>query len=272
MAQRIGLCAFCGRQGSLTKQHVIPDRLKKIVPRQVNTHTQTLLRLERFGQHLIPVPTVVKQKSGHSGTRKVRRVCLQCNTKWMRQIEEESFPLLAPYIQGSTEFIREDVQRCIANIAALIASVADLDDPSNSGVSKEERDYLRQNRTPPPHWHVFIGRVDSVDWETKWRHFGCGLFKSDAIVDPSNRNTQGTTIGMGKILLQVISMPPEIGILDREALSRDCGLAQIFPYIEQLEVVSLPVHDSASAFAVADRFYRGLISTMRPPSNTAVLP
>jgi hypothetical protein len=82
------LCAFCGKPGKMTKQHIWPKWLKKIRSPTATSHTQTVGELISFSPGSRRPPRSTKIHQGHAGSRKIKNVCQLCNNGWMSQIEE----------------------------------------------------------------------------------------------------------------------------------------------------------------------------------------
>lgn len=259
MSRPIGSCAFCGKPGSLSKQHVLPDRLKKLVPRDKGSHTQMLMRM-RHEPGTVFIEPQLRERQGHVGTRKLRRVCVRCNTGWMKEAEEAAFLVIEPMILGSWGRLTHDDQIKIAKIATIIASVADLDDPPMSGISKAERRTIQETEAPLPNWSIMLGRVRAENWSTRWRHHGAMLGKTTDIGRPRECNAQITSIGMGEVFLQAISLPADAMVLDGPGYAANLGLACIFPTGQTIEASDLPIHDDASANRISDAIFHHMMT------------
>lgn len=251
MSRPAGLCIFCGAIGNLSKQHVLPDRLKKLVPRVTPVHSQELTHVKKAPSGGVLIQPNYRQREGHLGNKRARRVCVSCNTKWMKTAEEAAFEIAQPLILGQWDSsLTLEAQERLALLAAIITTVADLDDPPTAAISQAERSWIFENKSLPEGWSAFVGRVQSDQWTTRWLHWGLALSDTPPLVEPAPCNTQWTTIAMGQLLLQVVSFRPPLQ-LHAGAHAAKLGLAAIHPTSQNLDLANLPIHDDASASRAA---------------------
>jgi hypothetical protein len=88
-------CIFCERRPpdvKISKEHVFADWLRDIFPRDAKTtHTLGVIDWQRG----LARPTVTKKHGqGHSGSKKVRAVCQECNGTWLSSLEDTAKPIL----------------------------------------------------------------------------------------------------------------------------------------------------------------------------------
>src|SRR5258708_255743 len=89
MSKPAGRCVFCGGTG-LTRGHVWPDWLNKILPKTATHHEQETGKFNTF-QTSVPGPEhSVRIGHGHARTRKPRNTCVTCNGGWMSLIEDRA--------------------------------------------------------------------------------------------------------------------------------------------------------------------------------------
>src|ERR1700730_14150642 len=102
----------------MTKQHVFGKRLLAFLDDRTEGHyfelDTTLLRR-----------ITTKKKSGNIWSRRLRRVCSNCNGGWMRQLEESSFSVLSGLMIGETLISAADIKVLSARPAQMIM-MADL--------------------------------------------------------------------------------------------------------------------------------------------------
>ena len=124
-----GRCIFCGGF-RMSKEHLFSDWLRELLPHSPD-HTHTMGVADE-GQH------TVTQHQGHSGTKKIRTVCVKCNSEWISGIDNTAKSVVPPIIRGEKTAITPEVQRAIATWLSKIAMVGDLRnsredaDPSNT--------------------------------------------------------------------------------------------------------------------------------------------
>ena len=195
--QRRGACVFCERDHNLTKQHILPDRLKKILPRTSTSHLQSLVVMHHTTGASTIRPKLLEHQ-GHMGTRKLRKVCGPCNSGWIRLGEEAAFDLISAWILGEPVDLDADQQSRVSLIASTIFTMVDLDDLDTSAVIQADRSSIFDTKAPPPTWHIFVGRIDASDWEFRFRHHG-----SKILGDPPG-HVHISTVGIGKFLLHLV--------------------------------------------------------------------
>ena len=128
MAKPRGTCIFCGGLG-VTKEHLFSNWLRQLFPRTPSdTHT--------FGRSDWATQTGFEQviNQGHSGSRRVRKVCKHCNTGWISRIDDDARHAITPLIQGASTLVSQAMQRDIAAWFTKIAMVGDAIHPTRSVV------------------------------------------------------------------------------------------------------------------------------------------
>jgi hypothetical protein len=145
-----GTCPFCGGLG-MTKQHVFGRRFLGLLDGRLGQH----LAIER-----LPSGTTTKKREGNVWSKQVRKVCRGCNGGWMRELEESTFAMMSQLIAGRAHISRTECRQISARIAQM-AMVASLDIPDEKQpISRHDMAYLRATGVPPPHWLIFLARVD----------------------------------------------------------------------------------------------------------------
>ena len=78
----------------------------------------------------------------------------------MRELEESTFVTMSQLITGCTHISRTECRQIAARIAqmTMVASLAIPDE--KQPISHHEMAYLGARGEPPPHWLIFLGRVD----------------------------------------------------------------------------------------------------------------
>lgn len=211
VAQKIYRCIFCRRPGGLTKQHILPDRLRRLIPRTKDHHLQRLVQTTvRTGAPAVATDSV-RKLNGDTGTRKLRRVCTSCNTGWMRHAEEAAFQVAEPPILDRPAVLDRPAQAKLALMACIIAAVADYDDWPMSAVTADDRQHIMQFRSPPDLWRVTIGRTHAPEWRTRWKHVAYRIGEDE----PPKFFGHQTTAVMGSLIMQVsgfIADVPPLGL------------------------------------------------------------
>src|SRR4051812_48674033 len=173
-----GTCIFCGGFG-VSKEHLFSDWLRELFPR-TRDDRHALARLISWS----PRPTFSQSiKQGHSGSRKVRKVCELCNNRWMSRIDEGA-KVAIPLIQGAETVLERDEYRQLVTWFAKLAMVADAMDVQTMVVPQIDRDWMRQQRLPPLRWEVWIGFYEGIEWRDLAMQHHSGILNFAAVGDP----------------------------------------------------------------------------------------
>jgi len=196
-----GTCIFCGGFG-LSKEHLFSDWLRELFPR-TRDDKHALARLISWA----PRPTFHQSvKQGHSGSRKIRKVCGRCNSGWVSLIDGAAKKIAIPLINGAAvELTREDC-RALAAWFAKLAMVADAMDIRTMVVPQADRDWMRQQSLPPIRWEVWIGFYEGSEWRELAMQHHSGILNFAAIGDPEALSgyVNSATFGLGNLLAHVI--------------------------------------------------------------------
>ena len=208
-------CVFCGNSG-VTNQHVLPDWLKRIVPRVRDTHPQILTWLSTgpTGEPLVMSET--HQRRGPFEARKVRIVCGQCNSGWMSRLESAAKPILAEMIRGNTINLDSTHQFTLAAWTVMTAIVAEYTHIPTQAIPASHRQHLMRTNQPPDGWRIWAGSYQGTDWKQRYRHHGSNY-----------HSVQFSTFVIGSLLIHAasISKPTFVPIFN----GVESALVQIWP-------------------------------------------
>jgi len=270
MSQTGGTCIFCGQRGGLTKQHILPDRIKRLVPRITPYHS---VRSQRFYYNsdgsVSRIEPSQKIREGHLGNRRFRVVCQTCNNGWMNAAETNAFQYAEPLIVGRPIVLGRAAQDALETLAALILTMVDLTDLSTSTVTEQDRRHIKDTRRIPPGWFLFLGRVSSPEWQTRYLHDAAIILPQGTVPTDQQSNAQITTVAIGKMLLHLAASQSAPILANADRYARLCGFVRL-PSSSDINVAELPVHDTASMIVITDSFRRwmqtGLGPTSKPPT------
>jgi len=239
-------CIFCGERGNITKQHILPDRIKHLVPRLVPYHSHQTERVFYNPDGTVCCREPAKKLSpGHLGNRRFRVVCLNCNTGWMKRAEEEAFEYAEPIILGRTLVLSAEAQQKLTTLAALIMCMVDLTDQPTSTITQADRAYIRETRQAPASWYLFLGRTDSPEWKTRYRHAAAISLTQGTVPNGQTSNSQSTVVAIGNLVLHLAMSQATPILVDADRYARLLGLARL-PGAETIDTAKLPLHDTAS--------------------------
>ena len=266
-------CIFCERPG-VTKQHLWPDRLKKIVP-TMQTHNTTIVRNDKTLPDRSIVsgkPTPRPYRQGSNLTRQVRRVCRRCNGGWIRELEEAAIAIATPLIIGDRTTLTQSDQAIIARWIAVMVAVSEYVDADSVAIPTQTRKALMAASVLSDDWTICLAPLDGPRWRTSLRRHSMMLhtrlvpFGSEG--GPLNirhpvKNTQVTTIGIGRLIAQgATSSNRDVIAFYRSRISA-LKAAQVHPYIGNIQWPPGPPLDDTDADTLADWLNRWLESPQR---------
>lgn len=199
--QKRANCVFCNNPG-VTKQHMWPDWLKKIIPREGNKHSQNTILTKLISHKTVFVQPDIKFKRGPIGARKIRNVCGKCNSGWMSRLEESARLALTSIVLCEEKILTEKELLSIASWSAMTSIVAEYTDPKTQSIPEEDRRTIMNHGIPPSNWHIWLGNYNGEKWKQRYRHLGMACAIKAPII-PSNIscNTQSSTFVVGSLFL-----------------------------------------------------------------------
>lgn len=197
-----GKCIFCGGPG-LTKRHIWADRLKRSIPRDGGS-TQVLSEIQIAAGHAFIQPRF-REHQGAIHSKQPRNVCKLCNGGWMRAIENAAAYFFEIMIRGGSVSLTRADQTILAAWIASTTIMGEYTDPKTQAIPPDDRRYLMDNRTPPPHWSIYIGRHNGESWKPiRYSHFGVGIAALHGNGAPeliTKPNTHFTTQTLGELFI-----------------------------------------------------------------------
>ena len=276
-SKQSGRCIFCGGTG-LSKQHVFPDWLKKVLPRDETINTQSTLRMTVPAEKTVVVgPPEVATRQGHLGTRKLRIVCERCNNGWMSRLENEARTCVTHMITGASFHLGADQQSALASWAMLLAIVAEFTDRITLSVPATDRKSLMTTLVPPARtWRIFVARCRAPEWRFRYRHHGLSLVditgltnipRGPVVPPPYSSsaptcNTQASTFGIGELLIHAVSS----SVLDWDdmiAASSDNTRLQIWPFVAEANWPFSHELSGDDALRLSDSLHNVMMSNAR---------
>lgn len=261
--QSRALCVFCGSPG-VTKQHVFPDRIKKLISRP-NTKTSIEGYIFNFDEKSLILKPYAKDRNGSVGTVQVRIVCEKCNSGWINNVEKAAFePYLNDMILGKEIELDDDAQKKIAAWIAISTITAEYThDESMRAISEEEREYLMTHKVAPKNWQIAVGKYHSVDHDISFRHIPSVSIALDeykrlkSIGRKANPNMQLSVAIIGSLYFVASSAPSLKGefIIDIEKeFNGLLSFSKIWPLANN-NVIWPPAQDDGSYKNVRDIVY-----------------
>lgn len=250
------VCIFCeGKNGTkISKEHVFGEWLADLFPRDERSkHTAAHITWPQGVISNKPIDSRRVQQ-GHSGTKKLRVVCKDCNSAWMSQLETWAKQALPPLITGQRANISPDGQKKLSTWAVKTAMVATHFQPRETSIPQHDRTALMENLTPPPGWFVWICAYKGGTWSplTIFQDRAALSLTPIPNADSAPYYIQATTFGMGHLLVCALSSSSPT--IERDfTLFEPENSFQIWPQVRSRSILWPPVEfirdDEAYRFA-----------------------
>ena len=228
----------------MTRQHVFPDRLRHVLPKFVNPERAVggRTKIVRNGKTIRSADSS-KVRQGHPGQFKIRKVCGDCNSVWLKAMEEECIPLVERIAQGETPILRRPDQVKLVKVATSISMVGEWISDEFVSTTQAERAAFRATALPPPQWFAFVGRDATSIGAPKFMSDGCsnsGPYGRDA----PKKEFSSFTLGIGPLLLHVASFRDGV-FVDPDHYAAKLGLAAIWPPTDWINFGLMPALNTA---------------------------
>jgi hypothetical protein len=143
-----GKCIFCGG-GNLSKEHFWPEWASALLPNYPdNQHVEQLFTFTEVTK-LTRAPEV-RSKQGHAWTKKIRAVCVSCNTGWMSTLETAVKPILTPLIATQPHTLSLNSMDILAKWISLKIMVGEHNHPKDAVTPLEDRLKFKSSLEIPP--------------------------------------------------------------------------------------------------------------------------
>jgi len=159
-----------------------------------------------------------KQWNRDGATHKAtfRVACETCNNTWMSVIETTAKAFLTPLIKGEVTFVSPQIAQHLARWIALKVMVIDgasvAGERATPTFEQCTREAFRATREVLPGLRTWIGAAGGPKWRASFtRHSGTmflsptPLLADELIPTGPRRNIQSVTLGIGNLLLHVVS-------------------------------------------------------------------
>lgn len=151
-------CVFCGATTNMSKEHVWPGWVRKLLPPEVLNRDYTYVYENTEGEFLRVPRQPIFQK-------RVRSVCQPCNSGWMSRREDAVKPYIEGMLVGRGRQLHTESQAAIATWGALKAFVAQRsfrqEDPYGRIPQEDYRDLYetRDERQLPEPFTVYTAKA-----------------------------------------------------------------------------------------------------------------
>jgi hypothetical protein len=199
-------CAFCGRVGPLTQEHMWPDWLKTVFP-DLGPPTH------RFGLVGDDASWVEERRPAFS--RRAKIVCAECNNGWKSRLEIAAAPLISPMLTAERKVtLNADEQATVALWVVKTAMTIQLSHPTRRiiGIPNDHYRSVNRDRHPPETTQVWIGGCTHDDRPPnvplalvgRCRIAPLSRFRPDDIApEEPTRAAYSATMSLGNLAMQI---------------------------------------------------------------------
>lgn len=201
-------CVFCGKEGSLSREHIWPDWLSKMYLRK-GDEKHTFGSRTHLDKDLVRDGTY--ERPGHLFSLRNRLVCQNCNNGWMSQVENEAKPIIVRMISGEKHKLSRDQLDILSFWIAMKAVTAEFIEKAESleVTPPEERLSMMEARKIPSYFNIFIG-VHSTGHNSAWfRHSWTMAYSPNGPSPPlegRRRNAQSIAFIIGPIFFYILNV------------------------------------------------------------------
>lgn len=214
-------CIFCGAKSHLTNEHVTPKYLGRLLRTSVPNHEFRKTVIDPKGSHL-----VAERRSGDPVSRRVKCVCGDCNGGWMKDLVDQSKPIVERLVKGEKCRISPEEQKVIAAWISIAVIVSELDRKGEVTIPPDQRDRLWKTGQAPERWKIWIGDYERSKPDSYWIHCRLPITNDKSTLKGTEgpANTQTTTYALGRLFVYAISSEVLGEGLDLEFQGRNASM------------------------------------------------
>ncbi|RYG99421.1 MAG: hypothetical protein EON58_04000 [Alphaproteobacteria bacterium] len=165
-------CVFCGGI-PLTKQHIIGDWTKKIIPPNSDKflHSVNLNTVNEETGELIHIPFAKGKQTGNGSwsSQRIKCVCAKCNNEWMNDLEK---PVMWYIEYLALSPINSPIKSIKGNLLlpwmALVTIIIKQMDAVTSAFPSERCFEFKRDKMPGSDWKMWIGIIEGESFRNAW--------------------------------------------------------------------------------------------------------
>jgi len=157
---------YCGHEAR-SQEHIVATRFIEVLredARQITLPVRLTLTLPSTGQRYRIGGR--RTKRGHYTLEYTTRVCAQCNSEWMNDMDDAAFPYVADMIRGNPVLLHQNARAAIAGWICKVALTARSMPLHRMPIERGWTDWLYWQHSAIPTWYVWVGRY--VGMEPLW--------------------------------------------------------------------------------------------------------
>ncbi|MDN3277787.1 hypothetical protein QWJ07_26220 [Frankia sp. RB7] len=169
--------------------------------------------MHNFRNKNVPIDDAMMERTrqGSVKGKKIKAVCMDCNTVWMSAMETAVKPILLPLMYGQPTLLDRSSRWTLTEWIVLKALVSEHASTRNSPpdplFDQEARDRFKATREIPSGFRIWIGMHNGLKWQSALYRHSAGLvpFDSPLPSDTRRKNTQTITFGLRQLLIYVFA-------------------------------------------------------------------
>jgi hypothetical protein len=245
-------CIFCGKLGSISKEHFWPEWLESYLPKQAENAYVSELHVAEG-----KVPKRLQDRMERQGsvtTKKIRVVCKNCNNGWMSRLEESAKMIMRPVLEGHSYTLAKTEIQTLACWVAVKTIVGEHAEGQMALTPAADRFLLHESHRIPEYFRIFVGTHISDTKAAYVRHSTTVSRTMDGPNPPLppgvRRNIQTVTFLVGPLLFHTIAARVADFSIDEVFVLR--SLAKLWPVpSEDVDLSLLPVIDDHGLSGIA---------------------
>jgi hypothetical protein len=210
-----GRCIFC--EGGavpgnpMTGEHVWSDWMAPFLPG--DTGNSYFEFMHNFRNKNVPIGDAMMERTrqGAAKGKKIKAVCMECNTGWMSRMETAVKPILIPLLLGQPTLLTGESRKTLTEWIVLKVLVSEHNSiqrsPPDPIFDQQARNRFKATSAIPPSFRIWIGMHNGTKWQSAFHRHSTGLlpFESPLPSDTTRKNTQTITFGLGRLLIYVFA-------------------------------------------------------------------
>lgn len=201
MAQTKRRCVFCGEATKpLTDEHVWPRWLGNILGNDLQFfgHETRERDVARPQRRLWRAPTL---------DTKVRRVCAECNSTWMSDIETAARPILTPLIVGQEAELSQGDQEIAATWGFKTTLMLQFTHPARVAIPEGQYKEFFERRIPPSAVRISLGQYSGLLTDGTYWASALGVEAPGSTHSPESPNAFLVTFNVGRLVYSGYGRP-----------------------------------------------------------------
>ena len=197
------VCIFCAERGVNSKEHFFPSWLPEEI-KKWDTDDYHVIRTTDDMNNGSKVRQT-KRINGIVATRKIRCVCMSCNSGWMSIAEKTVRPFLEPLIAGEVRPLSKAAAHALSHWIALKVVVSEYSDQKTIVTPQDMRASIMHGKVPDA-FNIYIGSHIAQDLGFCRTSHTVELTRAEMPPYPHGtlpKNTQQVTFTVGRFFAHV---------------------------------------------------------------------